>query len=69
MQCISCGGDCGRTKKLGCQYTGGGQSIKIPTDDALRVGIKQFQRARHSENDPLNDWRIFYITVSKLTSN
>jgi hypothetical protein len=50
------------------QYTGGGQSINVPTDDALREGIKQFQRARHSEHDSLNNWRIFYMTVFNLTT-
>lgn len=68
MQCISCGGDCGRTKKLGCQYTGGRQSIKVPTDAALREGIRQFQKARYSEHDPLKEWRVFYMTVSNLTT-
>ena len=68
MQCSSCGGDCGRTKKSGCQYTGSGQSIPVPTDDALREGVKQFQKASYLESDPLNDWRVFYMTVAKLTS-
>lgn len=68
MQCNSCGGDCGHTKKLGCQYKLRTQNISVPTDDALREGIKHFH-AYYSENDTLNDWRAFYMAVAKLTPN
>jgi len=33
-----------------------------PTDDALRAGVRAFQKA-YSENDSLADWRAFYVAV------
>ena len=57
-QCASCGGDCGYTKKSGCQYE---ITEDQPTIKMLKAGIKAFQHARYSESNKYAEWRAFYI--------
>lgn len=54
MQCPSCGGDCGYTKKKGCQYRGNQPTWVCPMPSEIADAARVVAWARDPNRKPAN---------------